>query len=166
MHQKERVDAFDENKNEGEQIGTGRGGSGGDDADCWAYAPAGGRPAMDADEASSAEASDAPFPAVAAAGEVIPRPCCLRRRRGRDRSPGRTLRQAAALAAGGAPAWLSRRCGHHLGGSGGCGRGAPHLLLRTRAPRASPLPRQCRQRTADRAFKRAAACATKEGAGG
>ena len=37
LHQKELVDAFDENKkNEGKQIGTGRGGSDGDNADCWA----------------------------------------------------------------------------------------------------------------------------------
>ena len=53
LHQKELVDAFDENKkNEGKQIGTGRGGSDGDNADCRASAPAGGHPAMDADEAS------------------------------------------------------------------------------------------------------------------
>ena len=68
MHQKELVDAFDENKkNEGKQIWTGRGGSDGDNADCRASAPAGGHPAMDADEASV-------VPAAAAAGEAAPRP--------------------------------------------------------------------------------------------
>ena len=34
-------------------------GPGGDNADCWASAPAGGLPAMDADEASGGEASNA-----------------------------------------------------------------------------------------------------------
>ena len=36
-------------------------GPGGDNADCWASAPAGGLPAMDADEASGGEASNAPL---------------------------------------------------------------------------------------------------------
>ena len=59
MHQKELVDAFDENKkNEGSEIRTGRGGSGGDDVDSRAFAPSGGRPAMDVDETSGAEASN------------------------------------------------------------------------------------------------------------
>ena len=59
VHQKELVDAFDENKkNEGSEIRTGRGGSGGDDVDSRAFAPSGGRPAMDVDETSGAEASN------------------------------------------------------------------------------------------------------------
>ena len=62
--------------------------------------PAAARPA--------AAAPPSLFPAAAAAGRH--HPCCLRRCCRRGRSPGRPRRPAAALAAGGAPAWLSRRC--------------------------------------------------------
>ena len=51
------MDAFEEKdseKNAGKEIGTGRGGSGGDDEDSRTSAPPGGRPAMDADEPSGA----------------------------------------------------------------------------------------------------------------
>ena len=62
--------------------------------------PAAARPA--------AAAPPSLFPAAAAAGRH--HPCCLRRCCRRGRSPGRPRRPAAALAAGGVPAWLSRRC--------------------------------------------------------
>ena len=149
MHQKELVDAFDENKKRGQ---TNRDGQ---RRQRWRQCGLLGvrarrRPPCDGcgrgQRRRGQRRTLAPslFPAAAAAGRH--HPCCLRRRCRRGCSPGRPRRPAAALTAGAAPAWLSRRCDREPRSCKGWTRPATRLPFRRR--------RRRRRRGSDREQRR------------